>query len=1454
MRRFQYAVAVIMTAVICLMPVLQPYAAYAEVLAAERQLYGTSDSSAAEDGAGTSAATEDGSADEGSAGEEASSSTGGPGDGSAAVEPTQPSDAGSETAGTADSAADASTEDAQVTADETADAAAEDGERDISADEFRGNSWRFENGQLIGGLDDESARSGNFRARAMNALPEGATAQGIDVSEFQYQINWDAVKASGVDFAIIRIGWWNNGVDKYFERNVAECERLGIPWGAYLYSYSMDAEDAASEANHAIDLMNQMKAKGYTPDLPVYLDLEDKEVPLDAAKLATISSTFNGKIAAAGYEPGVYASASWWKNYLTSPVFDSWSKWSAQYYSVCEAPSDPDMWQYTSSGSVPGISGPVDVNYWLSDPSFTEEAQRAELDALAEENRGALADGTYAVVAGVGSRKVLDVASGSKSDGANVQIYASNATSAQRWRVSHDGDGYVTLVNVGSGKALDVSAGRTAPGTNVQQYASNGTWSQKWVAVPDGGGFRLVSALDPRIVLDVASASSADGANVQVYTGNGSAAQRFSFVSASPDVAPCEDVLPDGWFTLSPASSPDSVADIASASSADGADARLYGPNGTLAQLFEFRYVDGYYLVVNASSGKALDVADGDVVPGANVQQWTAGTANANQLFSASDNGDGTWTLVNKGTGLALSASGSDLVGAAPDGSASQRFRAALDPQRAELDALAEENRGALADGTYAVVAGVGSRKVLDVASGSKSDGANVQIYASNATSAQRWRVSHDGDGYVTLVNVGSGKALDVSAGRTAPGTNVQQYASNGTWSQKWVAVPDGGGFRLVSALDPRIVLDVASASSADGANVQVYTGNGSAAQRFSFVSASPDVAPCEDVLPDGWFTLSPASSPDSVADIASASSADGADARLYGPNGTLAQLFEFRYVDGYYLVVNASSGKALDVADGDVVPGANVQQWTAGTANANQLFSASDNGDGTWTLVNKGTGLALSASGSDLVGAAPDGSASQRFRVQEYTYTISGGVYTINSSFNSGLVLEVSSASTSDSAAIQMHAANDTFSQKWLVTLVDESTNAYSIESLNSGKRLSATSSSSVGQRLPDSNDSAQLWIPNIEVGGISFVNLKYQDSILTMSSIASGKKVGLSSQSVGSPQLFTLNSSSDVVPNGTYFIRMAKNSGFVLDVDSGSKANGANVQVYSNNDSTAQKWDLTRNADGTYTICSAVSGKALDVANGSAVSGANVQQYEKNGSKAQKWYISYRDGGFVITSALNSKLVLNVDSGRTENGANVAIATSSDSHDAQRFTFASTSYVPVYRGFQNPSQYYQVSNVSVSIPHLGQGQFGYRTESRISIDATRQDCINAMVTRALEYSGTRYVWDYSCAPGVGVDCSGLVMQALYATGMDLSPMNPWDHYYTPGHDQYANYMWENGRFQKLSFSQRQPGDIIAYKGHVAIYLGNDQIVEASSPAGRVRISSVYSSPNIRGVLRPFV
>ena len=184
----------------------------------------------------------------------------------------------------------------------------------------------------------------------------------------------------------------------------------------------------------------------------------------------------------------------------------------------------------------------------------------------------------------------------------------------------------------------------------------------------------------------------------------------------------------------------------------------------------------------------------------------------------------------------------------------------------------------------------------------------------------------------------------------------------------------------------------------------------------------------------------------------------------------------------------------------------------------------------------------------------------------------------------------------------------------------------------------------------------------------------------------------------------------------------------------------------------------------------------------------------------------------------------------------------------------YSSTKGLP-YIGYQNPSPYYQVSNQSVTIKNQGNGRFGYRTESRISYNATRNQLVEAMISRAYDYVGTTpYIWDYSCAPGVGVDCAGLVMQCLYATGMNLGRYNPWDHYYTPGHNHYANDMWNDSRFKHVSFSERQRGDLICYPGHIAIYLGNDQIIEANSPSVGVRVHSVYIGSSIRGCLRPFV
>ena len=176
----------------------------------------------------------------------------------------------------------------------------------------------------------------------------------------------------------------------------------------------------------------------------------------------------------------------------------------------------------TVTATAGGVSASVEVTVEAQDPY-------AELDALAKAHASDLEDGTYVVSTKLKDGMVLDVADGSRKDGANVRLWSSNGTKAQQWTVSHDSKGYVTLRNVNSGKALDVKDGKAANGSNVQQYAPNSYRSQKWVAVRSGSVYKLVSALSPSMALDVKDGKAANGSNVQIYTANGYRSQQWTF-------------------------------------------------------------------------------------------------------------------------------------------------------------------------------------------------------------------------------------------------------------------------------------------------------------------------------------------------------------------------------------------------------------------------------------------------------------------------------------------------------------------------------------------------------------------------------------------------------------------------------------------------------------------------------------------------------------------------------------------------------------------------------------------------------------------------------------------------------------------------------------------------------------------------------------------------------------
>ena len=218
------------------------------------------------------------------------------------------------------------------------------------------NSWRFGKGE------SDRSKSSYLQYVTWPENIEGTVGYGIDVSEHQGVIDWAKVKKAGVDYAIVRCGYGQNELyqdDKYWYKNADACEKNGIPFGTYLYSYADTVLKAKSEAQHVLRLI-----EGYDLSYPVYYDLEESAIraKLSKSEIADIAEAFCSIIEDAGYEAAIYANTDWFTNYLTDKRFDQWNKWVAQYNTTCTYKGSYNKWQCSAEGKVNGITGNVDLN------------------------------------------------------------------------------------------------------------------------------------------------------------------------------------------------------------------------------------------------------------------------------------------------------------------------------------------------------------------------------------------------------------------------------------------------------------------------------------------------------------------------------------------------------------------------------------------------------------------------------------------------------------------------------------------------------------------------------------------------------------------------------------------------------------------------------------------------------------------------------------------------------------------------------------------------------------------------------------------------------------------------------------------------------------------------------------------------------------------------------------
>lgn len=669
----------------------------------------------------------------------------------------------------------------------------------------------------------------------------------IDVSEWQGDIDWAKAKADGVEGVIIRLGYGEgNNADKKAQRNISECKRLGIPFGIYWYSYADTPSIAKGEGADVVAKLKQFGVNASDLAYPVYYDLEKwtwegHQPPTDPNVYNDIVNNWYSALQSAGYKNlGVYSYTSYLQGPLKHADIYAKTTWVAQYgarMGFDSFPTDSRGWQYTSSGKVDGISGTVDMNAF-GNKAYVNGGSSNDLQAAIDVRKMTavtIPNGNYYINVRSKVASSVDIPGGSAADSTAIQLYSGNGSKAQQFTFTRQSDGSYEIVNVNSGKALDVRNGVAENNAIAQQYSQNNSQAQRWFIRDSGAGYYLQSALG-NWVLDLSGGNTANGAAIRLYTPNGTASQLFVVSSSDVNIATGVSMI------ITSVANKKLVTDVTSASTANRARVQLYSSNNTNAQKYRFESIgNGTYKIVNINSGKVLDVSGGSTANGAALQQYTSNNTVAQQ-WTVRNYGSGKIALVSVNANKAVDIPGGNAVQQAqlqlysPNGTVAQQWLVAKAPLtlRERLNETAAKHRQDLPDGTYTFGSKLNTSMKMDVSGASRSNYGNVQIWAGNGTNAQKWKVMHDSNGYVTLTSVNSGKVLDVNGGVSANGTNVQQYDSNGTYAQKWIAVKNSdGSYTFQSALAENAVLDVNGGSSANGTNVQLYTSNGTNAQKW---------------------------------------------------------------------------------------------------------------------------------------------------------------------------------------------------------------------------------------------------------------------------------------------------------------------------------------------------------------------------------------------------------------------------------------------------------------------------------------------------------------------------------------------------------------------------------------------------------------------------------------------
>ena len=590
--------------------------------------------------------------------------------------------------------------------------------------------------------------------------------------------------------------------------------------------------------------------------------------------------------------------------------------------------------------------------------------------------------------------------------------------------------------------------------------------------------------------------------------------------------------IEDGVYTIVSSINNNKVLDLKSSGIYNGNNIQLYDRNNTSAQKWNIQKDEnGFYVLTSyLNNNYAIDLTSSKVKNSSNIQLFSLNNTNAQKWIIEEKDGYVSFkSSLNHDYAIDIQSSnmsnGTNIQLYKFNGTKAQLFK---------LEKVTMPGKS-IDSGIYTIKSAANNSKVMDVSNSSTKNGTNIQLYGANNTDAQKFEIIYMENGYYGIMSyITPGVTLDVNSSGKLNGTNLQLYSYNGTDAQQWIIKDNGDGTYSFISKCNGLYIDASNNNIVDGTNLWLYNKTDSATQKFILEEKGVSG---EQTIKDGYYFINPKTSNKKAIDLNSSGTYDGNNIQVYDANSTMAQKWYVSYLgDGSYKIVsNIDNNFALTTENIDTKE-SNVFIQTYNNSE-NQQWIIRDLHNGYYSLITKENKYLDIQNGSLTNGTNiwiydNNGSDAQQFR---FIPTVDGiserviedGVYNIKSAIDENMVLDVSNSSTRNGTNVQLYRNNGTHAQKWAV---------------------------------------------------------KY-------------------------------------IGNGYYKITSLLNTNKSLDVASSGLVDNTNIQLFDSNDTYAQQWIIKQTSDGYFTIVSNTNNLYVTVQGQSAYNGANINMFHEDGSLAQKF-----------------------------------------------------------------------------------------------------------------------------------------------------------------------------------------------------------------------------------------